>query len=204
MSMAPSQLGAFTRSDSSQPFANLEYHIQPLSLDSFSGPLHSFPAFTASVCNLNPTSRGSVRIRSNRAGDAPAIAPNYLTTAVDRKIAADSLRQVRTVVSQPALTKYKPVEWRPGTQFQSDEALATLAGDIANTIFHPVGTTKMGCVEDAMGVVDSRLRVRGIRGLRIVDAGVMPSIVSGNTNSPTLMIAEKAAGFILRDAEGQA
>lgn len=200
MSMSPSQLGAFTRSDDSQPHANLEYHVQPLSLEAFGEPLHRAPAFTASVCNLNPTSVGTVRIRSANAEDAPAIAPNYLSTDVDRKIAADSIRQVRKIVSQPALAKYKPVEWKPGVEFQSDAELAKLAGDIASTIFHPVGTTKMGHDDDPMAVVDSRLRVRGIAGLRVVDAGVMPAITSGNTNSPTIMIAEKAAAFILADA----
>lgn len=200
MSMSPSQLGAFTRSDDGQAHANLEYHVQPLSLDAFGEPLHNIPAFTASVCNLNPTSVGSVRIRSGKASDAPAIAPNYLITEEDRKIAAESLRQVRKIVSQPALAKYQPQEWKPGLQFQSDEELARLAGDIANTIFHPVGTTKMGRDDDPMAVVDSRLRVRGIDGLRVVDAGIMPKITSGNTNAPTLMIAEKAAGWIVADA----
>ncbi|MCJ8238222.1 GMC family oxidoreductase [Peteryoungia algae] len=200
MSMSPSQLGAFTRSDDSQPHANLEYHVQPLSLDAFGEPLHTVPAFTASVCNLNPTSVGSVRIRSADFSDAPAIAPNYLSTEEDRKIAADSLRQVRKIVAQPALAKYKPEEWKPGIQYQTDEELATLAGDIASTIFHPVGTTRMGRHDDPMAVVDSRLRVRGISDLRVVDAGVMPNITSGNTNAPTLMIAEKAAAFILQDA----
>jgi len=196
MSMSPSQLGAFSRSDPSQPHANLEYHVQPLSLDAFGDPLHSFPAFTASVCNLNPTSRGTVMIKSNRAADAPAIVPNYLSTDGDRRIAADSLRQVRDIVAQPALARYKPQEWKPGVQFQSDSELARLAGDIASTIFHPVGTAKMGHESDPMAVVDNRLRVRGIRGLRVVDASVMPTITSGNTNSPTLMIAEKAARWI--------
>ncbi|MGI0526823.1 GMC family oxidoreductase [Rhizobium giardinii] len=200
MSMSPSQLGAFTRSDDGQAHANLEYHVQPLSLDAFGEPLHNIPAFTASVCNLNPTSVGSVRIRSGKASDSPAIAPNYLSTEEDRKIAAESLRQVRKIVSQPALAKYQPQEWKPGLQFQSDEELARLAGDIANTIFHPVGTTKMGRDDDPMAVVDSRLRVRGIEGLRVVDAGIMPKITSGNTNAPTLMIAEKAAGWIVADA----
>ena len=204
MSMSPSQLGAFTRSDDSQSHANLEYHVQPLSLDAFGEPLHRDPAFTASVCNLNPTSTGSVKVRSADANDAPAIAPNYLSTEEDRKIAADSLRQVRKIVAQPALAKYKPEEWKPGVQYQTDEELAKLAGDIATTIFHPVGTTKMGRDDDPMAVVDSRLRVRGISGLRVVDAGVMPKITSGNTNSPTLMIAEKAAAFILQDAAASA
>jgi choline dehydrogenase len=197
MSMAPSQLGAFTRSSDAYEWPNLEYHVQPLSLDAFGDPLHSFPAFTASVCNLNPTSRGSVRIKSKRFEDAPAIAPNYLSTDEDRKVAADSLRVTRRIASQPALAKYKPEEWKPGVQYQSDEDLARLAGDIATTIFHPVGTTKMGADGDPMAVLDAKLRVRGIQGLRVVDAGAMPTITSGNTNSPTLMMAEKAAGWIV-------
>lgn len=200
MSMAPSQLGAFTRSSPAYEWPNLEYHVQPLSLDAFGEPLHSFPAFTASVCNLNPTSRGSVRIKSPRFEDAPAIAPNYLSTDEDRKVAADSLRVTRRIASQPALAKYSPEEWKPGAQYQSDEELARLAGDIATTIFHPVGTTKMGRDDDPMAVLDARLRVRGIAGLRVVDAGAMPTITSGNTNSPTLMMAEKAAAWV-REAE---
>ncbi|RZJ20522.1 MAG: choline dehydrogenase [Haliea sp.] len=196
MSMAPSQLGAFTRSSPDQPYPNIEYHVQPLSLDAFGEPLHSFNAFTASVCNLNPTSRGKVEIRSARAEDAPAISPNYLSTPEDRQVAADSLRVTRRIVSQSALAGYQPEEFRPGVQFQSDEELARLAGDIATTIFHPVGTTKMGRADDPMAVVDTHLRVRGVQGLRVVDAGVMPLITSGNTNSPTLMIAEKAAQWI--------
>ena len=207
MSMAPSQLGAFTRSDAGQPWPNLEYHVQPLSLDAFGEPLHQFPAFTASVCNLNPQSRGHVRIRSPRFADAPAIAPNYLSTEQDRRIAADSLRVTRQIVGQPALAQYQPQEWRPGTQFQSDAELARLAGDIATTIFHPVGTTKMGRPNDPQAVVDSRLRVFDgragvIGGLRVVDAGVMPDITSGNTNAPTLMIAERAAHWIAQDGAG--
>jgi choline dehydrogenase len=197
MSMAPSQLGAFTRSSPEQPWPNIEYHVQPLSLDAFGEPLHSFPAITASVCNLNPTSRGHVRIRSARFEDAPAIAPHYLSTAEDRQVAADSLRVTRRIVAQKALAKYRPEEFKPGVQFQTDEELARLAGDIASTIFHPVGTTKMGREDDPLAVVDSRLRVRGVAGLRVVDAGVMPTITSGNTNSPTLMIAEKAARWML-------
>lgn len=196
MSMAPSQLGAFTRSDAAQAYPNIQYHVQPLSLDAFGEPLHSFNAFTASVCNLAPTSRGSVTIKSPRFEDAPAIAPNYLSTSEDKKVAADSLRVTRRIVSQSALGKYQPEEFKPGVQFQTDEDLSRLAGDIATTIFHPVGTTKMGRADDAMAVVDSHLRVRGIRGLRVVDAGVMPLITSGNTNAPTLMIAEKAAEWI--------
>ena len=202
MSMAPSQLGAFTRSSPDHEWPNLEYHVQPLSLDAFGDPLHAFPAFTASVCNLNPTSRGSVRIKSARFEDAPAIAPNYLSTDEDRKVAADSLRVTRRIAAQPALARYKPVEWKPGPQYESDDDLARLAGDIATTIFHPVGTTKMGADGDTMAVLDSRLRVRDgrgglIAGLRVVDAGAMPTITSGNTNSPTLMMAEKAAGWVL-------
>jgi choline dehydrogenase len=206
MSMAPSQLGAFTRSDPAQPHPNLQYHVQPLSLDAFGEPLHQFNAFTASVCNLNPTSRGTVQIKSPSFEVAPAIAPNYLSTETDRQVAADSLRVTRRIVAQPALAKYQPTEWKPGVQFQTDADLAKLAGDIATTIFHPVGTTKMGPAKDPMAVVDSRLRVRGpgpgglIAGLRVVDAGVMPLITSGNTNSPTLMIAEKAAHWIVLDA----
>ncbi len=206
MSMAPSQLGAFTRSSPDKLYPNIEYHVQPLSLDAFGEPLHSFPAFTASVCNLNPTSRGTVNIKSNRFEDAPAIAPNYLRTDEDRKVAADSLRITRKIVSQPALAKYQPQEWKPGVQFQTDDELAKLAGDIATTIFHPVGTTKMGKIDgpgaDPMAVVDARLKVRGIAGLRVVDAGVMPTITSGNTNSPTLMLAEKAAQWIAEDTKG--
>ncbi|MBK6367793.1 MAG: GMC family oxidoreductase N-terminal domain-containing protein [Polaromonas sp.] len=201
MSMAPSQLGAFTRSTPDQPYPNIEYHVQPLSLDAFGEPLHNFDAFTASVCNLNPTSRGSVHIKSNQFTDAPAIAPNYLSTAQDRQVAADSLRITRNIVSQSALAKYQPEEFKPGVQYQTDEELAKLAGDIATTIFHPVGTAKMGLRQDSMAVVDSRLKVHGIAGLRVVDASVMPLITSGNTNSPTLMMAEKAAEWIANDAQ---
>jgi len=204
MSMAPSQLGAFTRSSPDLPYPNIQYHVQPLSLDAFGEPLHDFNAFTASVCNLNPTSRGSVRIRSNKFEDAPAIALNYLSTPEDRKVAADSLRVTRRIVAQPALAQYEPKEWKPGTQYETDEELARLAGDIATTIFHPVGTTRMGSADDPMAVLDSQLRVRGIAGLRVVDAGAMPVITSGNPNSPTLMMAEKAAEWILRDARRSA
>lgn len=198
MSMAPSQLGAFTRSDPAQPWPNLEYHVQPLSLDAFGEPLHPFPAFTASVCNLNPSSRGTVHIRSPRFEYAPAIAPNYLSTEDDRRIAAHSLRLTRRIVAQPALAPFAPQEFKPGVQYQSDEELARLAGDIATTIFHPVGTTKMGRADDPSAVLDSHFRVRGIHGLRVVDAGAMPTITSGNTNSPTLMMAERAASWILQ------
>ncbi len=205
MSMAPSQLGAFTRSRPDLPHANLQYHVQPLSLDAFGEPLHAFPAFTASVCNLNPTSRGTVQIKSADFRQAPAIAPNYLSTPEDRQVAADSLRVTRRIAAQPALARYAPTEWKPGPQYESDEDLTRLAGDIATTIFHPVGTTRMGRDGDAMAVLDARLRVRDgrggtIAGLRVVDAGAMPTITSGNTNSPTLMIAEKAAEWMRADA----
>jgi len=200
MSMAPSQLGAFTRSDASQPYPNIEYHVQPLSLDAFGEPLHRFDAFTASVCNLNPTSRGRVGIRSADPLAAPGIMANYLSTDEDRRVAADSLRVTRRIVAQPALAKFKPTEVKPGVEFKSDEQLAKLAGDIGTTIFHPVGTAKMGPASDPMAVVDAHLRVHGITGLRVVDASVMPTITSGNTNSPTLMIAERAAQWIAEDA----
>ena len=203
MSMAPSQLGAFTRSDPAQPWPNIEYHVQPLSLDAFGEPLHPFPAITASVCNLNPTSRGTVHLKSPRFEDAPAIAPHYLATPEDQRVAVDSLRLTRRIAAQPALAPFKPEEFKPGTQFQTDDELVRLAGDIATTIFHPVGTTAMGRDGDAMAVLDSHLRVRDgqggvIAGLRVVDAGAMPTITSGNTNSPTLMMAEKAARWMLQ------
>jgi len=197
MSMAPSQLGAFTKSSADRPYPNIQYHVQPLSLPAFGQPLHNFNAFTASVCNLNPSSRGSVHIKSSRFEDAPAIAPNYLSTEEDQKVAADSLRVTRNIAQQPALARYKPEEFKPGVEFQTDEELVRLAGDIATTIFHPVGTAKMGAANDPAAVVDSRLRVIGVKHLRIADASVMPTITSGNTNSPTLMIAEKAARWIL-------
>ncbi|CAB5718841.1 Alcohol dehydrogenase [acceptor] [Delftia tsuruhatensis] len=204
MSMAPSQLGAFTRSSPQQAHPNIQYHVQPLSLDAFGEPLHGFPAFTASVCNLNPTSRGTVRIQGPDFHQAPAIAPHYLSTPEDRQVAADSLRVTRRIVSQKALARFEPEEWKPGLQYQSDEELARLAGDIATTIFHPVGTTRMGRMDDPMAVLDSRLRVRGVQGLRVVDAGAMPRITSGNTNSPTLMLAEKAAAWIIADRQARA
>ena len=205
MSMAPSQLGAFTRSDPSQAWPNIEYHVQPLSLDAFGEPLHIFPAFTASVCNLNPSSRGTVNIQSADFNAAPLIAPNYLSTDEDRRVAADSLRVTRRIAAQPALAPYQPEEWKPGTQFQTDDELARLAGDIGTTIFHPVGTVRMGRLDDPLAVVDSELRVRDgrgglVRGLRIADASVMPTITSGNTNSPVLMIAERAAELLAMDA----
>ncbi|WP_334120474.1 GMC family oxidoreductase [Limnobacter sp.] len=197
MSMAPSQLGAFTKSSADRPYPNIQYHVQPLSLPAFGQPLHNFNAFTASVCNLNPSSRGSVHIKSVGFDEAPAISPNYLSTAEDQQVAADSLRVTRNIAQQPALAKYKPEEFKPGVEFQTDEELVRLAGDIATTIFHPVGTAKMGSANDPAAVVDSRLRVIGVKHLRIADASVMPTITSGNTNSPTLMIAEKAARWVL-------
>jgi choline dehydrogenase-like flavoprotein len=199
LTMAPSQLGAFTRSSPDYATPNLQFHIQPLSLDKFGDPLHPFPAFTASVCNLRPVSRGSIRIRSKDAHDAPLIAPNYLSTEEDRRVAADALKLVRKIVSQPALKPYEPEEYKPGAHFQSEEELAIAAGQIASTIFHPVGTAKMGADDDKMAVLDGRLRVRGIQGLRVADASAMPRITSGNTNAPTMMIAEKGAAMILQD-----
>jgi choline dehydrogenase len=201
LTMAPSQLGAFTKSDSSQDRANLQYHIQPLSLDKFGEPLHPFPAFTISVTNVRPTSRGSLKLKSADPAKAPAIKPNYLATPEDRRVAADAIRVTRKIVSQPALQKYSPVEYLPGPQVRDDDeaALEKAAGDIGTTIFHPVGTARMGRADDARAVVDARLRVIGIDGLRVADASVMPSITSGNTNSPTMMIAEKGAAMILED-----
>jgi choline dehydrogenase len=199
MSMAPSQLGAFTRSSPEHEWPNVEYHVQPLSLDAFGQPLHRHDAVTASVCNLNPTSRGHVRITSPRCEDAPSILANYLSTSEDRVVAADSLRLTRRIASMPALARYKPTELKPGAQFDSDEDLARLAGDIGTTIFHPVGTCKMGRDDDPLAVVDTRLKLRGVQGLRVVDASVMPTITSGNTASPVLMIAERAAEWIARD-----
>jgi choline dehydrogenase len=199
MSMSPSQLGAFARSGPEQVRANVEYHVQPLSLDKFGDPLHTFPAFTASVCNLRPASRGSIHIRSDRSEEAPRIAPNYLTTAEDRKVAADSIRLTRRIVGSRALARYGPQEFVPGAQYQDDEALAEAAGKVGTTIFHPVGTCRMGPAGDAHAVVDTQLRCHGVAGLRIADASVMPTITSGNTNAPTLMIAERAAAWMLAD-----
>lgn len=196
MSMAPSQLGLFTRSDPAQASANIQYHVQPLSLDRFGEPLHRFPAFTASVCNLRPSSRGHVRIASGDTYVAPKITPNYLSTDEDRKVAADSLRLTRRIAAAPALRRYAPEEFKPGPQFQSDAELAHASGDIGTTIFHPVGTCKMGRSGDPMAVVDSELRVMGVQGLRVVDGSVMPYITSGNCNSPIIMIADRAADLI--------
>jgi choline dehydrogenase len=201
LTMAPSQLGLFTRSDPARERANIQFHVQPLSLDRFGEPLHQFPALTASVCNLQPTSRGFVRLRSADAADKPVIKPNYLSTDEDRRVAADSIRVARRIAAQPALAKYKPVEYLPGTSVGDDDAaLIKAAGDIGTTIFHPVGTAKMGRAGDPMAVVDERLRVIGLERLRVVDASVMPTITSGNTNAPTMMIAEKGAAMIREDA----
>jgi choline dehydrogenase len=201
LTMAPSQLGIFTRSDPHRERANIQFHVQPLSLDKFGDPLHRFPAVTVSACNLQPTSRGTVRIRSAKPDEAPSIAPNYLSTEEDREVAADAIRTTRRLMKQQALARYHPVEFLPGPSVGDDDAsLAKAAGDIGTTIFHPVGTAKMGTANDTMAVVDARLRFHGLGGLRIVDASVMPTITSGNTNTPTAMIAEKGAGMILEDA----
>jgi len=200
MTMAPSTLGAFTKSDPTQDRANIQYHIQPLSLDKFGEPLHPFPAFTASVTNVRPTSRGALTLKSKDPSQAPAIRPNYLATPEDQRVAVDSIRVTRKIVAQPALQKYSPLEYLPGPSVGDDEAsLVKAAGNIGTTIFHPVGTARMGRDDDTRAVVDARLRVIGIDRLRVADASVMPSITSGNTNSPTMMIAEKGAAMILED-----
>jgi choline dehydrogenase len=205
LTMAPSQLGIFTRSDKTRDRANIQYHVQPLSLDKFGDPLHTFPAFTASVANVQPTSRGYIRLKSADPAQAPAIQPNYLSTDEDRRVAADSIRVTRRIVAQPALNPYRPEEILPGEAVRSEDeaALAKAAGDVGTTIFHPVGTAKMGLPSDPMAVVDERLRVFGLERLRVIDASVMPTITSGNTNSPTMMIAEKGAGMIREDARAR-
>ena len=201
LTMAPSQLGIFTRSDPHRDRANIQFHVQPLSLDKFGDPLHRFPAITVSACNLQPTSRGTVRIRSALADQAPAIAPNYLATGEDREVAADAIRATRRLMKQPALAPHHPLEFLPGPSVGDDDAsLAKAAGDIGTTIFHPVGTAKMGAASDPMAVVDERLRFYGLAGLRVADASVMPTITSGNTNTPTAMIAEKGAAMMLEDS----
>jgi len=200
LTMAPSQLGAFARSGPEQARANVEYHVQPLSLDKFGEPLHHFPAITASVCNLRPTSRGRVRVVAPDARNAPEILCNYLQTDEDCKVAAASIRLTRRIVSQPAMARYQPEEWRPGAALQSDAELIQAAREIGTTIFHPVGTCKMGA--DPLAVVDDHLRVRGVEGLRVIDASIMPTITSGNTNSPTLVIAEKGARLLLQAHKG--
>ena len=197
LTMAPSQLGLFAYSDKSVPTPDLEYHVQPLSLDKFGDPLHSFPAFTASVCDLRPQSRGHIGIRDRDPASAPKIAPCYLTHEADRRKAAQALRLTRRIASQPALAPFKPVEHLPGPQFTTDEQLAHAAGNVGTTIFHPVGTCKMGRSDDQNAVTDSELRLQGMTGLRIVDASIMPTITSGNTSSPTIMIAERGAQLII-------
>ena len=202
MSMAPSQLGAFVKSDPSRATADLEYHVQPLSLDRFGEPLHPFPALTASVCNLRPESRGSVHAASPDFRAHPAIRPNYLSAPADRRVAAAAIRLTRRIMAARAMAPYAPEEFRPGAEAESDEALARAAGEIATTIFHPVGTARMG--RDGQAVVDERLRVHGLAGLRVIDASVMPTITSGNTNAPVLMIAEKGAEMIREDRRAAA
>ena len=203
LTMAPSQLGLFTRSDPGRERANIQFHVQPLSLDRFGEPLHAFPAFTSSVCNVQPASRGHVRLRSADPADKPVIAPNYLSTDEDRRVAADSIRVARRIAAQPALARYRPVEFLPGAAVGNDDAaLLEAAGDIGTTIFHPVGTAKMGRATDAMAVVDERLRLIGLERLRVIDASVMPTITSGNTNAPTMMIAEKGAALVREDRLG--
>jgi choline dehydrogenase len=203
LTMAPSQLGIFMRSDPTQPRANIEFHVQPLSLDKFGDPLHRFPAITLSACNLRPSSRGSVRPRSADPLVPPIIAPNYLATAADRAVAADAIRATRRLMAQPAVQGFAPTELLPGPSVGDDTAsLAVAAGNIGTTIFHPVGTAKMGPASDLESVVDSRLRVHGIEHLRVIDASIMPTITSGNTNTPTAMIAEKGARMLIEDLRG--
>jgi choline dehydrogenase len=205
LTMAPSQLGIFTRSDNSKDRANIQFHVQPLSLDKFGDPLHRFPAITVSACNLRPTSRGHVAIRSADFRDKPAIRPNYLATEEDKRVAADAIRVTRRLMGQKALASYRPLEFLPGAHVSNDTAdLAKAAGAIGTTIFHPVGTAKMGLSSDPLAVVDERLRVHGVKGLRVVDASVMPHITSGNTNTPTIMIAEKGSAFIVEDGSSAA
>lgn len=200
MTMPPSQLGAFARSNPSHATPNVEYHVQPLSLDKFGDPPHRFPAFTASICNLRPTSRGHLRITSPDPRAYPAIQCNYLSTPEDRTVAVESIRLTRRIVTESdALKPYEPEEFVPGPQYQTDDELVKAAGDIGTTIFHPVGTCKMGRPDDSTAVVDPQLRVRGIEQLRVIDASIMPTITSGNTNSPTIMIAEHGAQLVLRD-----
>jgi choline dehydrogenase-like flavoprotein len=203
LTMPPSQMGIFTRSDKSRERANLEFHVQPLSLDKFGDPLHTFPAFTMSVCNLQPASRGTIRLKTSKPGDAPEIRPNYLSADEDKKVAADSIRVARDIVRAPKMQQYRPEEILPGPAVRDDDeaALVRAAGDIGTTIFHPVGTAKMGLPSDPMAVVDERLRFIGLEGLRVIDASIMPTITSGNTNSPTIMIAEKGAAMVLEDAK---
>ena len=200
LTMPPSQLGAFAKSDPEQASANIEWHVQPLSLDRFGEPLHRFDAITPSVCNLRPTSRGEIRLASPDPEVPPIIDPNYLATPEDRRVAVEGLRFTRRIMAAPALAKYQPVEWLPGAELESEEQLTQAAGDLGATIFHPVGTCRMG--RDDTAVVDDRLRVHGIAGLRVIDASVMPRITSGNTNAPTVMIAEQGSDFIRADGAG--
>ena len=199
LTMPPSQLGAFAKSDASRGSANMEWHVQPLSLDKFGDPLHTFDAITPSVCNLQPTSRGHVRLKSSNPRHAPAITLNYLSTETDREVAIAGLRATRRIMDARALARFEPEEWKPGPEFNTDGELARIAGDLGTTIFHPVGTCKMG--HDELAVVNDRLAVHGISGLRVIDASVMPYITSGNTNAPTVMIAEKGAEFVRQDAQ---
>jgi choline dehydrogenase len=200
LTMAPSQLGLFARSDANQIRANLQFHIQPLSLGRFGEPLHRFPAITVSVCNLRPTSRGVVRLRSTYIGDPPVIAPGYLATDEDRTVAVDAMRLTRRLMAQPALARFRPEEHLPGPSVGDDTpSLLAAVGNISTTIFHPVGTAKMGRATDRYAVVDQRLRVYGLQGLRVIDASIMPTITSGNTNTPTAMIAEKGSQWVLED-----
>jgi choline dehydrogenase len=197
MTMPPSQLGAFYKSDPSQPSANIEWHVQPLSLEKFGEPLHRFNAITPSVCNLRPTSRGHIHIQSDSVHQPPLIMPNYLATAEDVDVAVKSLKLTRKIMQAQALARFNPVEFKPGSELQSEDELINAARNLGTTIFHPVGTCKMGSDLDA--VVDDRLNVHGIDNLRIADASVMPTITSGNTNAPTVMIAERASDFIKQD-----
>ena len=201
LTMPPSQLGAFAMSDETQASANIEWHVQPLSLEKFGDPLHQFNAITPSVCNLRPTSRGHVRIRTAKAEDYPAITLNYLSSEQDRDVAVAGLKFTRRIMAAKALERFNPQEWKPGPELKTDEDLYQAAGDLGTTIFHPVGTCKMG--NDELAVVNDRLQVHGIAGLRVIDASIMPRITSGNTNAPTVMIAEKGAEFILQDHQNR-
>jgi len=203
LTMPPSQVGAFGRSSPDYATPNVEFHVQPLSLDRFGEPLHKFPAFTTSVCNLRPSSCGSIHAHSPDPFVPPAIDPNYLSTDEDRRVAVDSLRLARRIVDAPALARYRPQEFLPGAHLVSDDDLVRGAGDCGTTIFHPVGTAKMGIASDPMAVTDARLRVRGMENLRVIDASIMPRIVSGNTNAPSMMIGEKGAAMVLEDNRGR-
>jgi choline dehydrogenase len=198
--MPPSQLGAFAKSDPQQTSANIEWHVQPLSLDKFGDPLHSFNAITPSVCNLQPASRGHIRIKTNKSEDYPAITLNYLSSEEDRNVAIAGLRFTRKIMAARALARFNPKEWKPGPTLTTDSELLDAARELGTTIFHPVGTCKMG--NDELAVVNDCLQVHGVDRLRVIDASIMPRITSGNTNAPTVMIAEKGAEYILQDADG--